>query len=326
MHRSVVAPSDVCLSRRWTGFGSTVELRLWPWPSRAAAGALRLAQSAAFLRRAEQRFSRFRPASELSRLNRRAGTAVQVSRPLFRLITAALAAARATDGLFDPTVERALRAAGYTTSFAQLEVERGVGDALDPEPGRYRDVILDAPRHTVTLPPGVGLDFGGIAKGWLADAVLRRLRPYGAAVVDLGGDCAFTAPGPDAAPWLIEVADPWVEGRSLAAIGLTRGGGVAMSGIVRRSWLTSHGRQHHLIDPRRGRPSITDLASVTILGPSATAAEVMAKAVLLLGREEGMRALARRTRFAGLLVPLDGPPVHAGTSCAHAASSGESSS
>lgn len=306
------SPAAVCLRRRWSGFGTTVALRLWPRPERLALGALRLSQSAAFLRRAERRLSRFRPASELSLLNQQAGTPVAVSRLLFRLVTAALAAARATDGLFDPTVHRAMLAAGYTRSFDRLPAV-----SIAPVPpgawsGGYRGIRLDGARRTIDLPAGVGLDLGGIAKGWLADMVLRRLRPIGAAAVDLGGDVAFTRPEPHDPPWLIDVAGPWGEGRSLAELTLADGGGVATSGILRRRWQTSQGWQHHLIDPRSGRPATTDLVSVTVLGPSAAAAEVMAKVVLLLGRERGTAALARNPRFSGVLVLAEGTPVHVG--------------
>jgi thiamine biosynthesis lipoprotein len=305
--------SSGCLHHRWSGFGTTVDLRLWPHPGRAVAGVVSLVRAAAFLRRSERRFSRFRPASELSQLNRRAGASVRVSPPLFRLVAVALDAAQATDGLFDPTIHRALLAAGYDRTFADLGKERD-GDGLPAtETGRYREVVLDAARRTVTLPAGVGLDLGGIAKGWLADAVARRLGALGAAAVDLGGDVAFTTPAPDS-PWLVEVASPWPDGRPPAEVELDRGGGVATSGVVRRRWRTSRGRQHHLIDPRTGLPAATDLASVTVLGPSSAAAEVLAKVVLLLGRECGEQALARRPAFAGVLIPFHGPVVHVRTS------------
>jgi thiamine biosynthesis lipoprotein len=314
---------DACLHRHWSGFGTTVDVRLWPRPGRAVAGVVSLARSAAFLRRSERRFSRFLPMSELSLLNRRAGQPVCVSQPLFRLTAAALAASHATDGLFDPTIGRALLAAGYDRTFADLGDERG-GDRLpNTEPGRYREVVLDADRRTVLLPAGVGLDLGGIAKGWLADAVARRLGRMGAAAVDLGGDVAFTAPTPGSPPWLIEVASPWSDDRPLAEVELGRGGGVATSGVVRRRWRTSRGWQHHLIDPRTGRPADTDLASVTVLGPTVAAAEVMAKAVLLLGRECGEQALAVRPGFAGILIPFHGAVIHVRTTSGQPASSPE---
>lgn len=306
-------PSSVCLRRRWPAFGSTVEIRLWPHPGQVAPAALRLAQSVRFLKQSERRFSRFRETSELSRLNRRAGSPVRVSRPLYRLVTAAMQAAGATGGLFDPTVHRALCAAGYTRDFARLADGVVTGLRPMPAPGRFREVRLDPVRRTVTLPLGVGLDLGGIAKGWLADAVLRRLRPYGAAAVDLGGDVALTEPTPGAPPWLIEVADPRSDDRVLAEISLYRGGGVATSGTLRRRWRTEQGWQHHLIDPRTGRPARTDLAGATVAGPSAAAGEVLAKAVLLLGSTQGAAVLARFPQFAGLLVPHTGTPVRVGT-------------
>jgi FAD:protein FMN transferase len=300
------SPAAGYLRRRWAGFGTTVELRLWPHPGRTAAGVVCLVRSVDFLRRAEQRFSRFQPASELSLLNQQAGARVHVSRLLFRLTAASLAAAEATGGLFDPTVQRAMLAAGYVDSFERIGERRPASGAFAWEPGRFREVLLDESEQTIILPAGVGLDLGGIAKGWLADAVVRRLRRFGPAVVDIGGDCAFTPPGPGMAPWLIEIANPWAGKHSLAEIEQRRGGGVATSGVIRRRWWTADGQNHHVIDPRQGRPAKTDLASVTILGPSATAAEVMAKIILLLGRERGCAALAQRPRYAGLLVPMDG--------------------
>lgn len=309
MKHTVVTASDLCLHRRWQGFGSTVDLRLWPRPGLAVAGALRLAQSAIFLRRAERRLSRFRPASELSRLNQRIGTPRRVSPILCQMVATALAAARKTGGRFDPTVLPALLAAGYTRTFAHLG-EGPAGDtALAAVPGRYREVRFDRDRCTVLLPPGAALDLGGIAKGWLADLVLRRLRPLGAAAVDIGGDCAFTPSGTDDPPWLVDVADPWTPGASFAEVAIDGGGGVATSGILRRRWQTSSGWQHHVIDPRTGIPASTDLASVTVVAMSATAAEVLAKVALLEGRDRGSALLARDPRIRGLLIPLRGSPI-----------------
>jgi thiamine biosynthesis lipoprotein len=173
-------------------------------------------------------------------------------------------------------------------------------------------VHLDVARRSVRLPPDAGLDLGGIAKGWLADMVLCRLRPFGAAAIDMGGDCAVSAPAPHAPPWVIDIADPWADGRTLATIPLRHGGGVATSGVTRRRWQTSAGVRHHLIDPRSGQSATTDLASVTVIGPSAAGAEVMAKVVLLLGREQGATALEGSERFRGVLVPADGPAVTVG--------------
>ncbi len=169
-------------------------------------------------------------------------------------------------------------------------------------------MYVDRRAATLRVAAGVGLDLGGIAKGWLADAVVRRLQRYGAALADLGGDIALggTPPAPDA--WEIDVANPRDDARVLGRLRL-RGGGVATSGVLGRRWVTANGIQHHIIDPRTGHPTITDLLTVTVAAPSATTAEVAAKAALLLGVKEGCRALAMSDHLAGVLMPVQGPPL-----------------
>lgn len=122
----------------------------------------------------ERRLSRFRPDSELSRLNADAGRPVVVSHLLFEVLEAALRAARATAGLYDPTLLRALERLGYDRSFEQVGVDVPAAPGPVPPGGGWRRVELDPKGRTVTLPPGVGVDLGGIAKGMAVDAAVER--------------------------------------------------------------------------------------------------------------------------------------------------------
>ncbi|MDR7602746.1 MAG: FAD:protein FMN transferase, partial [Armatimonadota bacterium] len=112
----------------------------------------------------EALLSRFRADSEVSRLNRSSGRPVQVHPLLWRALQWALWAARATGGLYDPTLLDRLEAAGYRTGFEQLPpVER----LPDPDPtvfGRWRLVRVHRLRPVVTLPPGIRVDLGGVGK------------------------------------------------------------------------------------------------------------------------------------------------------------------
>jgi thiamine biosynthesis lipoprotein len=152
----------------------------------------------------------------------------------------------------------------------------------------------------------VALDLGGIAKGWLADRVAARLALYPPPHHHHPPHHPNTPPPPGLAAWEIEVADPWSDARTLALLRV-REGGVATSGVIRRRWQTATGPAHHLIDPRTGAPARTDLASVTVVAPSATAAVVAAKTILLLGSEPGAAVLARWDGTGALLVSADGP-------------------
>ena len=123
----------------------------------------------------EQALSRFLPESELSQLNQHAGTPVAVSNLLYDVLATALTAAQATEGVYDPALLEQLEQLGYDRTFDDLPVNRF--DPIIPgEPGgRWRGIKVDPIRRQVTLPAGIKLDFGGIAKGMAVDAALEKL-------------------------------------------------------------------------------------------------------------------------------------------------------
>jgi thiamine biosynthesis lipoprotein len=250
----------------------------------------------------ERRLSRFRPDSELSRLNADAGRPVVVSHLLFEVLEAALRAARATAGLYDPTLLRALERLGYDRSFEQVGVDVPAAPGPVPSGGGWRRVELDPKGRTVTLPPGVGVDLGGSAKGMAVDAAVERLRTLGigAAMVSAGGDLRVHGLPPGGDGWPIAIEGP----RAAVTIALTHGL-LATSGIGRRRWRQGEVERHHLLDPRHARPAQTGRWSVTVAAATCAQAEVAAKTAFILGPSAGTDFLERK-RLAGLLVARSG--------------------
>jgi thiamine biosynthesis lipoprotein len=149
-------------------------------------------------------------------------------------------------------------------------------------------VSVDRQAGTVTRAPGVKLDSGGIAKGLFADLLARRLSLLPSFAIDCAGDMRLG--GTDEIEREVHVASPF-DGNTLHTFELM-GGGVATSGIGRRSWLDRDRRPaHHLLDPSTGRPAFTGLVQVTALAPTALEAEWRAKAALLSGPEGASRWL-----------------------------------
>ena len=256
------------------------------------------------LRSLESRWSRFRADSEVSRLNASAGTPVVVSPETFALVDAAVAAFRATEGRFDPTVEQALTEAGYDRSFELLTDREGGPGRARPAPG-CDGVILDPVVRAVTLPSGVAMDLGGIAKGFAADLVVDELRRAGAAgaCVTIGGDLRVEGTPPRGV-WSVEVEHPVLEVAS-AVIGLSAGA-VATTSRTRRSWRRGGRTLHHVIDPRTGSSADSPWFSATVVAARGVDAEVLATvAFLSTGPEDAERILATR-RASGLLVDRDG--------------------
>jgi thiamine biosynthesis lipoprotein len=277
----------------------------------AAAMATLGALAADALEAREARWSRFRPASELCRLNDAAGAPVVVSRDTFSLIARAVDAWRATGGRYDPTVLAALEAAGYDRDFDAVARD---GDAVASTtvavPG-CGDVELDDLVSAVRVPRGVALDLGGIGKGAAADAVSAELLGAGVPgvtglLVNLGGDLRARGEAPMPHGWVVDVDDPLATGRT-GLLALAEGA-IATSTKLRRSWTRGERTLHHLIDPRTGAPAESGLASVTVVAGEAWRAEVLAKAAFVAGAAEG-RALVHGAGATGLFVTDGGEVV-----------------
>lgn len=261
------------------------------------------------LRELELLWSRFRPESELCRLNSAPGTWVPLSPPTLALVSRAVRAWDVTGGLFDPTVLPALEAAGYDRTFD--EVARELPGSVRPVPAfgcsgiEFRD-------DAVRLPPGVRLDPGGIGKGYAADLVAQWLRAAGAdgACVNLGGDVRVWGTPPGTGAWSVAVEDETRPGTDTAWLSLTDGA-VATSTRLRRRWQWQGEERHHLIDPATGSPAAGDAVTVTVVAGEAHWAEVLAKAALIAGPEAGAELLETHG-VAGLLVTEDGTARSAG--------------
>lgn len=252
----------------------------------------------------EERFSRFRPSSELERLNAQAGREVSVSLELVEVLSLAASFWRETHGVFEPLVRRHLEAAGYDRSFERVPASSTTRSAT---PGSlqvsFDAVAVHPDTRTVHLPQGCTLDLGGIAKGWIVDRIGALLEPYGPHLVDIGGDIVCRGRGPDGDPgWLISVTDPYRADQDLCWLRLD-GWAVATSTTMRRRWRRAGRWQHHLIDPRTGRPAETNLNQVTVVAATAVQADVYAKTALILGRQKGSAWLAERDAPALLAGP-----------------------
>jgi thiamine biosynthesis lipoprotein len=238
-----------------------------------------------------KRFTRFEPTSELSRLNAATEQQVPVSNVLFRFVEAAVHAAERTGGLVDPTLVSEIEAAGYVRDLTDpMPLEVGLPMSPPTRPAqprpeaRWRQVSLDRRSRTVIRPPGVKLDSGGIAKGLFADMLAERLAGFDTFAIDCSGDLRIGGRG--RTPRAVRVDDPF--GSGVLHEFERQAGGVATSGIGRRSWLDAEGRPaHHLLDPSTGRPAFTGVIQATALAPTAVEAEWRAKAAVLSGPVEG---------------------------------------
>ena len=266
-------------------------------------------QVEALVREHERRFTRFSEHSELSALNRSAGSWFDVSPEMYAVLELAVRYHRETDGLFDPAVLHWLEQAGYDRSIELVQSgssEQPTSLAYGEERPDFSAVELAADRLAVRLPPGMRIDLGGIAKGWIAEQAAHLLNRYAAAcAVNAGGDQYACGLPYDEDGWQVGLEDPFDPRHDLAVL-TVRPGAVATSSIIKRRWKQGKSEKHHLIDPRTGQPAQTQWASVTVITDTAARAEVLAKALLIAGREGSEKIIARYPKNAFIAVDLHG--------------------
>nr|WP_202507729.1 FAD:protein FMN transferase [Amycolatopsis rubida] len=226
--------------------------------------------------------SRFRTDSEISALHRASGREVEVSPLLADALSAALRAAWLSGGLVDPTVGGSLTALGYDRDFA--EITDGPAVAPVPAPGSHW-VLFEPARRIVVLPRGVTLDLGATAKAFAADqtAVEIARRTGCGVLVNLGGDLAVAGPAP-AGGWQVAIGDDHADAaaRPDTTIALTSGG-LATSGIARRTWRRGGRTVHHIVDPRTGEPADPCWRTVSVAAKSCVDANTASTASVVLG-------------------------------------------
>ena len=267
---------------RFDALGTTVEVAV------TDAGGLDAALGAvhAEVGRVDQACSRFRPDSDLARVNAAGGRWTAVSDDLLAALEAALRAARLTGGVVDPTVGSVLRRLGYDRDFAAVAPEGpAVRLTFAPVAG-WTAVEVDRSAGRLRVPEGVELDLGATAKAWCADrAAARAAGAAGCGVlVSLGGDVAVAGPAPHEG-WPVVVGDdhraPLDAGGPVVGL---RGGGLATSGTTVRRWVRGTATFHHVVDPATGAPAEAVWRTVSVTAGTCADANTASTAAVVLGR------------------------------------------
>jgi FAD:protein FMN transferase len=268
---TATTPSTTTAAWEWRATGTT-----WRIHHTGGVDVGLAATVAQAVERDEARWSRFRPGSEVARMNAAAGRPVAVSPATLDLLEACDRWIRLTGGVFQPLIGGALVAWGYRRSLS----DRRAYAAASPDPRRLEGrPQVDREHGTVRIPAGTRLDLGGIAKSWMggrAATLLEARCDDPCILVDAGGDLVAAR-----GRHLVAVEDPRGHAAPpLAHIRVEEGQGVATSGFGRRRWQNGDGRAaHHLIDPETGEPGPRTHA--TVLAADPVAADVLAKVLTL---------------------------------------------
>ncbi|NMB56222.1 MAG: FAD:protein FMN transferase [Leptolinea sp.] len=245
------------------------------------------------IERLEGLFSRFLPDSEISQINRMAGTdEVEISFETFEVLSRAVGFSRNSRGLLDVSIGPLVDL--WKISRNTLSVPDQDAMEMARQLVNFEDISMDHVRQAAGLrKAGQSIDLGGIGKGYTADKVIEVLRTFGntSAFSNLGGNVVTLGKKTNGESWKVGIQHPRATGRLIGVVSVCDQS-VVTSGDYQRYIISRDGRRfHHLIDPRTGRPAASGLISVTIIADESLTADALSTMVFIAGLDKGTEIL-----------------------------------
>ena len=287
---ALAASPDQIFYESRPAMGTSFEVYLYA-PNRERASQL---FEAAFdeIERVEAALSNYRSSSELSRINASAANAPVVTDPeVFALLQRAFVYSRKSDGPFDVTVGKLMKAWGFFRGAGHYPSSEELARALE-QTGWQRVRLDQRTRSVLFLARGIELDLGGIGKGYALDCVARVLREAGvtAALISSGSSSIYAIGAPPGqAGWPVRLSDPLDRTGTLSTI-LLKDQSLSTSGNYEKFFQLNGRTYCHIMDPRTGRP-VEGMLQTSVIAPEATDSDALSTAVFVMGPEHSAQLL-----------------------------------
>ena len=256
--------------------------------------------------RYEQLLSKTIQGSDVDRINHAGGQPVQVDHETWEILRRAVEVSDSSGHDFSVTIAPLTALWDFTDGTNRMPTDE---ERLAALPLVNDDLLVLGENDTVTLPEGMEVDLGGIAKGYIADQIAAAIRGRVlGATLNFGGNVYAVGIKPDASPFRVGIRDPQGGDNDSIAVVSVSDLSVVTSGIYERYFELNGVRYHHILDPETGISSDSDLASATIISKSSMTADAMATACIVMGRDKALQYLAEQG-MDGLLITRSGEIV-----------------
>ena len=244
--------------------------------------------------------------SDVQRINASHGEPVTVDPETWAILRRAKEINRLTGGAFSVTIAPLSAQWDFTGGTNRMPTDE---ERLAALPLVDDELLVLGENNTVTLPEGMEIDLGGIAKGYIADRVAEMIQgQVHGATLSFGGNVYAVGLKPDGTAFNLGIQDPdGATGSSIAAVQVTDVS-LVTSGIYERCFMVGDTRYHHILNPETGLPADSDLASASILDVSSMDADALATACIVLGLDRA-KALLEELGYDGVLIRRDGQLV-----------------
>lgn len=251
----------------------------------------------------EMELSRTRDTSEVTRLNNAHGEWVALSPSTLDLVAKARDYSEASGGVFDVTMGSVTPLWNFHEGV--VPSREALDEALSHVDWRAIEVDFDRGMARLT-DPAARIDLGGIAKGYIADALAAVLLEHGcdSAFVNLGGNVLTVGCKTDGSPWRIGVRDP-KEPSKMRAVVTAVSRSVVTSGLYERNFTKDGVFYHHILDPKNGMPVVTDVAGATIVSKKSLDGDGYSTTLFALGVQGALAFVEKHPELEALIIGTD---------------------
>lgn len=243
----------------------------------------------------ESQLSNWRPDSWINRFNRSpAERPIEAPEHAFETLEICLDLAERTQGALDPTLSPLIELWGFGIEKGQsIPSDDSIEETLQII--GYQQLELDRDQRSLSKKISeIELNCSAVAKGYAVDLIAKRLHDEGIEnyLINIGGEVSAKGSKLNGSPWTVAISQPQANGRdTLTARTIElRDRSLATSGHSQRAFVIDEQRYSHILDPRTGRPVLSEFASATVIAPSCALADGLATLALILDPSE-MRSL-----------------------------------
>ena len=238
-------------------------------------------------------------------LNAGAGGQVVVSEDCYSVMSTAMEVWMHSGGALDPGMYPLSKAWGFIGGDYRVPSQTEINALLSAK--NTGGILLDAAACAATVPAGMEVSFGAVAKGYTAQAVCDLMEDLGveSAILSLGGNVqSLGGAKPDGNPWQVAVTDPYDTGAYVGYLSVGQAA-VVTSGGYQRFFEQNGVRYIHILDPATGYPVDNDLLSVTVVTDDGAMADALSTTLFVLGKDAALEFCREQDDFELVLITTD---------------------
>lgn len=243
----------------------------------------------------------------LNEVNDRSGEWVSVPQEVAEMTREALEVAKDSNQAFEPTIGPVVNLWKIGFGGDTVPSDEAIQKAVQAVDYRKVEVRETSDGWQIRVAPGQNLDMGGIAKGYIGQKLVELLRAYGAkhALLDLGGNVVTLGEKSVGRPWRVGLQRPDQKRNTYFAVVSAKDVSVITSGAYERYFEKEGMRYGHILDPRTGRPALTDISSVTIMDEDGAKADAWCTALFAMGWDRALQTLRDREDIMAVVLNSD---------------------